>query len=104
MDSKLDWEEYQEAVEEVFIRLEEEVLELEQESGGRIFEEVWSRWTDFYLVITAPKYPVKYIKYKLQVNSRFLALSALIAFKPTFQPTYILWSSSGKIKKAIFLH
>ena len=40
---KLDWEKYQEAVEEVFIGWEEEVMELEQELGGRTFE-VWSRW------------------------------------------------------------
>ena len=54
MDGKLDWEEYQEAVEEVFIGWEEEVFigweeevrELEQELGGGIVEEVWNRWKE----------------------------------------------------------
>ena len=41
-DGTLDWDEYQETVEEVFIGWEEEVRELEQELGGGIFEEVWS--------------------------------------------------------------
>ena len=43
MDGKLEWEEYQEAVEEVFIGWEEEVRELEQELGGRLVIKVWSR-------------------------------------------------------------
>ena len=46
VDGKLDWEEYQEAVEEVFIGWEEEVRELEQELGGGIVAEVWSRWKE----------------------------------------------------------
>ena len=45
-DGKLDWEECQEAVEEVFIEWEEEVKELEQELGGGIVEQVWSRWKE----------------------------------------------------------
>ena len=44
LNGKLDLEEYQEAVEEVFIGGEEEVRELEQELGARIVEEAWSRW------------------------------------------------------------
>ena len=43
VDGKLGWEECQEAVEEVFIGLEEEVRELKQELGGELVEEVWSR-------------------------------------------------------------
>ena len=46
VDSKLDWKEYQEAVEEVFIGWEEEEKELEQELGGRIIEVVWNRWKE----------------------------------------------------------
>ena len=30
----------------MFIRWEEEVRELEQELGGRIVKEVWSRWKE----------------------------------------------------------
>ncbi len=41
-DGKLDWEECQEAVEEVFIGWEEEVRELEQELVGGIVEDVCS--------------------------------------------------------------
>ena len=46
VDGKLDWEECQEAVEEVFTGWEEEVRKLEQELGGGIIEEVWSRWKE----------------------------------------------------------
>ena len=38
VDCKLDWTEYQETVEEVFIGCEEEVGELKQELGGGIVE------------------------------------------------------------------
>ena len=43
MDDKLDWEECQEAVEVVFIGLEEEVREHEQELGGGLVEDVRNR-------------------------------------------------------------
>ena len=46
VNGKLDWEEYQETVEEVFVGWEEVVRELEQEFGGGIIEEVWSRWKE----------------------------------------------------------
>ena len=44
VDGKLDWEEYQEAVEEAFIGWDEEVRELEKGLGGGIVKEVWSMW------------------------------------------------------------
>ena len=50
MDGKLDWEDYQEAVEEAFIGWEEEVRELEHELGGRIFGEIWNRWKEKVIV------------------------------------------------------
>ena len=46
LDCRLDWEKYQEAVEEVFIGWKVEVRELEQELGGGIVEEVWCRWKE----------------------------------------------------------
>ena len=47
LDGMLDWEEYQETIEEEFIGWEEEVRELEQElGGGGIAKEVWSRWKE----------------------------------------------------------
>ena len=51
LDGKLDWEEYQEAVEEVFIGWEEEVRELEQELGGGIVEEAGNRWKEKVIAV-----------------------------------------------------
>ena len=50
VDGKLDWEEYQEAEEEVFIEWEIKVRELEQELGGGV-EEVWSRWKEKVIAV-----------------------------------------------------
>ena len=54
VDGKLDWEEYQEAAEEMSTGWEEEVGELEQELGGGIFKEVWSSWKE--MVLELPLY------------------------------------------------
>ena len=66
LDGKLEREEYQEGVEEVFIGWEEEMRELEQELGGGIVEEAWSTGKD--KVIAAAEKEIS--RKKLQIGHR----------------------------------